>query len=211
MPPTTKTKKSVADIVIPELRIGVIPLLVVGTTALIVHAISAKNKEQIAAKQQKRATTRTARNPRQEYLDCFYMVKGKPEAKGCVYGFPAAGFRQAFISACRQVPDLTMAGTQGCFHIIGEKGTNLVRLTDYSDPHMVEDTVTLSGAGRPLDMRYRPYFDKWSARLNIHFNESVISVEQIINLARIAGFHVGVGDYRPEKSGSNGMFEPSRD
>ncbi|MEE8607877.1 MAG: hypothetical protein V3S55_09740 [Nitrospiraceae bacterium] len=210
MPPQN-AKKTVADFEVPELEIGVLNLLVVGTSPVIPHAISAKNKEQIAAKQQQKGQqARGKRNPRQEYLDSFYMIKGKPETKNCVYGLPAAAFRQAMISACRQVPNLTMAGTQGCFHVFGVKGTNFVKLIDHSDPRMGEDTVTLSGPGRPLDLRYRPYFDEWSVRMEIQFNLNVISIEQLFNLAHIAGFHVGVGDHRPEKAGSNGMFQPSQ-
>ena len=37
-------------------------------------------------------------------------------------------------------------------------------------------------------------------------NVNVLSVEQIINLFNVAGFGIGVGEWRPEKDGSYGLF-----
>lgn len=56
------------------------------------------------------------------------------------------------------------------------------------------------------DIRYRGEFREWSADLAIRFNASVLSAEQITNLFNMAGFGVGVGEWRPERSGSFGMF-----
>ena len=57
---------------------------------------------------------------------------------------------------------------------------------------------------------YRPEFLEWGARLRIRFNPNAISAEQIVNLVEIAGFAVGVGDWRPEKAGQHGMFTVDR-
>jgi hypothetical protein len=40
----------------------------------------------------------------------------------------------------------------------------------------------------------------------IQFNANVISAEQIVNLLTLAGFGVGVGEWRPERNGSFGRF-----
>jgi len=56
------------------------------------------------------------------------------------------------------------------------------------------------------DIRYRPEFDPWSVDLEIKYNAAVLSAEQIVNLVNLAGFSVGVGDWRPEKSGTHGTF-----
>jgi hypothetical protein len=43
-------------------------------------------------------------------------------------------------------------------------------------------------------------------KFQVRHNPNVLSVEQIINLFNVAGFAIGVGEWRPQKDGSNGMF-----
>lgn len=56
------------------------------------------------------------------------------------------------------------------------------------------------------DIRYRCEFKEWSAVVKIRYNASVLSEAQIRNLFNVAGFGVGIGEWRPEKDGSFGMF-----
>jgi hypothetical protein len=69
---------------------------------------------------------------------------------------------------------------------------------------MVEDNVRLGG--KTADLRYRPYFSGWSILLKITHNANVITQEQVVNLLNLAGFSVGIGDWRPEKDGNAGRF-----
>jgi hypothetical protein len=61
--------------------------------------------------------------------------------------------------------------------------------------------------GKTADIRYRGEFKEWSASVPVQVNTSVLSVEQIANLFLIAGFAVGVGEWRPERNGQYGRFE----
>jgi len=56
------------------------------------------------------------------------------------------------------------------------------------------------------DIRIRAEFPAWSTTLDIRYNGNVLSREQIANLFNTAGFAVGVGEWRPQKDGSYGMF-----
>lgn len=56
------------------------------------------------------------------------------------------------------------------------------------------------------DIRYRPEFKHWRVKLPIKYNADKISLEQLVNLFNLAGFGVGVGEWRPEKDGQYGMF-----
>jgi len=61
--------------------------------------------------------------------------------------------------------------------------------------------------GKTADIRHRGEFKEWSADLEVQYNEDWISAEQIANLISLAGFSVGVGEWRPEKNGQYGTFE----
>lgn len=49
---------------------------------------------------------------------------------------------------------------------------------------------------RALTPRTRPYFANWSAIVHVSFLPTVINREQVIDIFRVAGSQVGVGDWR---------------
>lgn len=96
-----------------------------------------------------------------------------------------------------------MTFLRGVFHVDVE----LIPIE--GDPYMREDMVRVGGKGPGTgvaDIRYRPGFPEWSAVLPVSFNRKAITVEQLVHLFNVAGFAVGVGEWRPEKNGSWGRF-----
>lgn len=167
---------------------------IIGDTPLIVHAWSEKAKKEMLDKQMKKAkTAKPAKDPQKDYEDAFYrFLDGRP-------GFPATAFKAAAVSAGGRFSDgLKMTNLRGAFFVDGE----LIPIE--GEPNMREDMVRV-GMGT-ADIRYRPEFKQWACTLPIRFNADVISLEQIINLFNLAGFGVGVGEWRPEKDGQYGMF-----
>ena len=69
---------------------------------------------------------------------------------------------------------------------------------------MREDVVRLMGT--TADLRYRGEFKTWKAVVTVRHNPSVLSREQVCNLFNVAGFAIGIGEWRPQKDGSFGMF-----
>lgn len=69
---------------------------------------------------------------------------------------------------------------------------------------MREDAVR--NANGVADLRYRAEFSEWNAEFTVEYNARFYSVEQILSMVDHAGFHAGLGDWRPEKGGSFGMF-----
>lgn len=165
-----------------------------GTSPLICHKWSEKAKKEILDKQMKKAKlAKEAKNPEQDFLDSLY------EHPDGGYGFPAVAFKAAAITAVTQISGLTKVMARGAFHVLGE----LVQIE--GEPQPREDMVRI-GMGT-ADIRYRGEFPEWSCLLTIRYNAHVISAEMIANLFQHAGFAVGVGEWRPEKDGSYGMFE----
>lgn len=201
------TSKEVV-VALQPIQVKTFDITIVGTSELIVHKFSEKAKKSIEDKQQKKSKQgKEARDPRAEYLAAFYMLPDSPapETKKARYGIPAAGFKNAAVSACRFVDGMQMTVARGAFHVVEDAG-GLIEIHSESGPYMREDTVRLSGPGNSLDLRYRPAFPDWQCTFRVRYNATVVSPEQIINLFNVAGFGVGLCEWRPEKNGSYGMF-----
>lgn len=56
------------------------------------------------------------------------------------------------------------------------------------------------------DIRHRAEFPLWAVKVPVTTNSSIISLEQLVNLFNIAGFGVGVGEWRPERDRHNGTW-----
>ena len=187
-------KKAEEVVELKSIRIERINLEIEGDSSLIVHAWSAKAKKEMLDKQMKKAkTAKDAKDPQRDYEEAFYRLPdGKP-------GFPTIAFKQAAVSAGGRFSDgLKMTELRGAFFIDGE----LAEIN--GEPSMREDMVRV-GMGT-ADIRYRGEFKQWKAKLLIRYNTGVLSPAQIVNLFNTAGFGVGVGEWRPEKDGSYGMF-----
>lgn len=192
-----KPKETTEQITIPAIQRRRAVVRLVGDTPVITHRFSDKAQQQIADKEEHVATAgRGKRDPKAEYEAALYKMPGRRKANG----MPAAAFKSAAVDACTFIDSkkISKVWARGAFHVLG----NLVEIEGV--PTMVQDTVRLpNGSGA---LRYRPYFNEWAVEILVEFNEKVISLEQIVNLLNIAGFSVGVGDWRPQRNGSNGMF-----
>lgn len=189
----TKTKPAAEQIIIPALEIQFLKLRLVGDSPLICHAWSEKAKAMMLATQMKKAKqAKEAKDPEQDYRDSLY-----PHPEGG-YGFPAVAFKAAAVDACSHIDGLTKVEMRGAFHIVGD----MVKIE--GDPSPREDMVRV-GMGT-ADIRYRGEFKQWAVELTIRYNARAFKAEQIINAFNTAGFAIGIGEWRPQRDGSFGMF-----
>ena len=72
-------------------------------------------------------------------------------------------------------------------------------------PRMRSDRVRIDG-GRTSSIAYRPEFWPWTMTVPIVFNATLLTEAQLLNLVQLAGFAIGIGDWRPEKGGTFGQF-----
>jgi hypothetical protein len=186
------SKENPQEVTLAGLAVEGLRLRLTGTSALIVHKWSEKAKKQMLDKQMKRSSQgKAAKDPDQDYRESLYIRDDGS------YGFPAVAFKAAAVRAGTYC-DMKMVFLRGAFHVEGD----LVLIE--GQPERREDMVRV-GMGT-ADIRYRPMFPKWATELEISYNSRALSAEQIIQLFEIAGFAVGVGEWRPEKDGQFGRF-----
>lgn len=185
-----ESKNTVIQLERPDIR--VVEFHIVGTASLIVHKWSEKAKKEMLDKQMKKAKTgREVRDPERDFRDSLYVLE---EHK---YGFPSIAFKAAMVRAGTYA-EMKMTYLRGAFHINGE-------FVEIQGKPVIREDMVRVGMGT-ADFRYRGEFKNWKAILQITYNAKAISVEQLSNLIMVAGFSVGVGEWRPEKDGQHGTF-----
>lgn len=192
------SSKTAVSIDLPPINLQTMEITLVGDSPLICHAWSDKAKRMMLDKQMGKAQhKKDKKDPEQDFKDSLYHL---PDGG---FGFPAVAFKAAAVSACRFAEGVKMTEARGAFHINGE----MVEVQGVPTPR--EDMVRV-GMGT-ADIRFRGEFKQWRVTLNVRFNASALSPAQIVNLFNTAGFGVGVGEWRPERDGSYGMFHVETD
>ena len=194
---------------IPKPEFGVFSCIIRGTTPYVQHRFSEKARKAILDSQKKIAKqAKPDRDPEADYLAACYVFPGHDAgAKDCKYGIPVTQLKGALVGACRYVDGISMKMASGVVQFLPEEG-GLIEL-HFDTMTMREDGVRIDN-GRKFDLRYRPEFGGWWAKVRIQYNTALMSSEQIVNLLATAGFHCGLGEMRPNSKmgvgGSNGLF-----
>ena len=179
---------------VPRIDVQQMEITLIGDTPLISHKWSTKAKQEMLDKQMKKAkTAKAAKDPDRDFRESLY------EHPDGGYGFPCVAFKAAAVTAAGDVDGMKMTESRRRFHVLGD----LTKI-EGSEPTPREDMVRI--AMGTADIRYRGEFKEWRTTLTISYNASAISPAQIVNLFNLAGFGVGVGEWRPEKDGPFGRF-----
>ena len=212
------TKKANTEVIeIRPIEIKKVTVRIVGDTPLIMHAWSEKAKRMMLEAQMgvAKGKKKEAKNPVDDFIRSMYWLTPMPEdgtmesfeeaiANGARFGFPVAAFKQAAISAAYRMGwAKDKMSMRGAFFIDSDENG---RIEIHSDtPEMREDMVKV-GMGT-ADIRYRGEFKNWYADLTISYNANgQYSLENIVNIINAGGYVCGVGEWRPERDGQNGMF-----
>lgn len=210
------TKKTEV-IEIRPIEIKKVTVRVVGDTPLIMHAWSEKAKRMMLEAQMgvAKGKKKEAKNPVDDFIRSMHWLTPMPEdgtmesfeeaiANGARFGFPVTAFKQAAISAAYRMGwAKDKMSMRGAFFIDSDENGMIEIHSD--TPEMREDMVKV-GMGT-ADIRYRGEFKNWYADLTISYNANgQYSLENIVNIINAGGYVCGVGEWRPERDGQNGMF-----
>lgn len=181
---------------IPQIKLQRMNVIIQGQTPLITHRFGEKARRQIEDKQQKTAkTAKEARIPEEEFKDALYAID---EVAG-KYGFPAAGIKKSLVCAGGRFADEKMTILRGILNVLGD----LLEIKG-PPPVMRSDPAVIGNGVKTIT--YRPMFMPWEITIPVIFNATMITEAQVLNLFQIAGFAIGIGDWRPEKNGTFGQF-----
>jgi hypothetical protein len=146
----------------------------------------------------KKTKNREVRNTEQEINDATYYT----EDGAC--GVPAMAFKAAMISAAHKDLGIEKTMVRKALFLRCSDANGIIPI-EYSKMVKRQDAVRV-GRGS-TDLRYRPEFRDWTAKLIFEIDTELLTVEDVVNLLNRAGFGVGVGEWRPEKGGEFGRFK----
>lgn len=196
-PPTMTTNGSTTTskvhVTIPAIDIRTIHVPIEGLSPLICNRFDAATMDGILDKQKGKAVgPRKKKDVDALFRSRLYHINEENET----YGFPSNGFKQAMTRASKKF--MAMTDFRGRVFVKNEL-TEII-----GEPTVRHDVVKLQGS--KTDIRIRPEFKEWSAILEIDYEASSISEEEIVNIVNHAGFSVGIGEWRPERNGIYGRF-----
>jgi hypothetical protein len=183
-----------------------------GTAPLIVHQWSSKARRMMLDAQQGRKTPKQAKDPHQDYLDSMYRFAGTDRSDVLPldsHGTPTMAFKSATVKGGARAFGKSVKMTELRQSLLflpdgfGEDGLQLTRLVVADEPRVREDLVRV-GMGT-ADLRYRAEYRQWGAVLRVEFMPNVIDLDSVVALIDAGGAN-GVGEWRPERSGSFGTY-----
>lgn len=115
-------------------------------------------------------------------------------------GFPSAGFAKGMVEVAPYFDGIT------------KKVVRSIQMEEEIIPiKFKKQTINFSngknsGFTRSPRKIVRPEFRDWKCTLRVTFNQALISAEQVVSLLNWAGFHQGIGGWRPECGGTYGRY-----
>lgn len=188
----------------PEFRLRDGIVKIEGVTPLLMNRFGEKAMSDMEAAQTGAAKLKKEpRDPDRDFREALHVISGDRfgPLENIVYGFPATAMAKAIVSAGQRFADEVGTKLRGAFSIPVE----LIQI-DAMPPTRRTDYVRLSGINRTASLAYRPQFFPWSMEVPVKFNEGYITLDQLLNLVRLAGFSVGIGCWRTENKGTMGQF-----
>ena len=187
--------------VITAPKFGVTDFFIEGTAPLVVERFS--KKAELMAKMAEGQSAKNKKNREARDYDKEAEEARYRSAEGWE-GMNAAAFRAAMISACRLVGfKMTLAKLSAFVEADGfdkNDGIPLVRV--YGESHTY--TAHTRNATGVVDVRSRPMYRNWAARLRVRYDMDQFKMADVLNLVARCGMQVGIGAGRPDSKASAG-------
>ena len=205
MPTTTTKAASNSPVAITPPDFRHISIRLKGTSPLVINRFSQKAMEEMRATQEAGSTSRAKKVRTAKDFEALYEGAKHKSIQGWD-GIHAAAFRNGAISACRAV-GFKMTHAKLAFSVIEDgwdmaDNAPLVRILDGEPEQWVAPTRNATGV---IDLRSRPMYKKWGAKLRIRYDAGMLSDVDVVNLIARVGMQVGIGEGRPDSKQSAGI------
>lgn len=214
---------------LPRMRVNNVRFKLNGVSRLEILRFSEKARNMMLDKQMGKASAgKTAKDPLSLFKDSYYRI-------GDHLCIPAVCFKAAGVNCANDIDQKQTEMRRAFFTngIIDDKiNLDWVKIecppldkADYTewDEKYEKDLKWEHSQGCSMvhrmvrnatgvaDIRFRASFPKWSVNISVDYNESIISLENLLMLMNVAGFGNGVGEWRPaskeSKTGTFGRWE----
>lgn len=193
----TQLSAASKSIVIEQPKSFSVCLEITGTADLIQNNFAQKSIEQMLKKHMGLSVQRESKKPKQLLEEATVR---NIDGKVCM---SPVCFKKAMLGATAEIKQFKKTQLRTALFVMG----NSIPIT-YSKMVPRMDVTRLAGIGRTPDIRFRPSFQNWKARLIIQFSDT-ISVQSAVDLLNRAGCG-GVGEWRPQRDGVFGTFKVTR-
>ena len=128
------------------------------------------------------------------------------DREGCFY-HPAEAFTKSMIKAVTGKKFGKLYATSAVKGAVFIAEPNVTILDGKGKPakeYEIDRRPVVIGSSRAL--RCRPKWSPWKMRLALEIDTAILAPQQVLEALSLAGRIIGIGDYRPEKSGGFGRF-----
>jgi len=193
-----------SSVVIKPARLRTVEFKIVGESPLVQARFSGKAMQAMMSKmaagpQANKSRAKDARDFNADFENAKHIgTDGKQ-------GIPAGAFRQAMISACRLVGfKMTLAKLSVFVEADDFDRIDGIPLVHFNGTPERLDMAVRNATG-VADIRVRPMWRTWDAKLRIRFDEDQFSAADVTNLLVRVGQQVGIGEGRPDSRESAGL------
>jgi len=190
--------KQTKEINIKPLKIGSLKIKVIGRTPYMPEPMDMAVLERYDKKKSKQTYTRDDISEDDKAKEKYYYTQDGKK------GIPARAFYNSMIRASSYLFDKKDGGMRNV-----KEGVNIlghILPLKFKKEVRVEHWGRMSGMTKAPRKIIRNSFEDWSCELEVEYNQEQLSPEHIINILNWAGFHIGVGAFRKEKTGNYGSF-----
>jgi hypothetical protein len=186
------------NISIKKLDIGTLKITIVGDSPYLPEPMDMAVLEKYNAIKSKKNYTKDS-IPEEEKVKAkfYYTEDGK-------LGIPSRAIYNSMIRGSSYLFDIKQGGMRNIKEGVTIMG-DVLPLKFKKQDVLTHWGRTSGMKGSPRKIMRNAFYD-WSVDVTIQYNKANLSAEQIINVLNWAGFHIGVGGFRKEKTGNFGSY-----
>ena len=164
-----------------------------GVTPLLMSKMDMISVDNIKRKKNSQMVVKDTRSEDQKTKDkIHYTPDGKPR-------IPGATFMKGMVECAPYIDGLDKKRVTTSVTIVGD-----IVPIKFKKQSVHETWGINAGMSKAPKIIRRPMFSDWECELDLMFNSTNISAEQVVNLLNWSGFQMGVGGWRKQKGGAFG-------